>query len=214
MREHYLHALSELERQLDLLAKRVEQAIHESMWALEHQSLGFARQVIENDNVIDDSRYTIEQTALNLIARQQPLARDLRVVSAILGLASELERIGDYAEGIAEISIRCEYLPPVELPELIPQMTQHALSMLKEALEALHQRDAEAFERLHQKDDIVDNLYSELTTWAFEIMRENPQTLERATYYLWIGHNLERIADRTINIAEKAAYIATGTLPP
>ncbi len=212
MREHYRHVLADLESELAQLGTDVQSAVHAALWALEHESLGFAKQVITNDSLIDQRRYALERSALDLIARQQPLARDLRLVSTILSLASELERIGDYAEGIAELVLRCASLPPLILPEQIAAMATQSQAMLKAALSALHQRDAQALERLEADDNVVDDLYRTMTAWAFTTMREQPAVLERATYYLWVAHNLERIADRTINIAEGAVFISTGTV--
>jgi len=211
MRERYLHALAELEEQIRAMGSLVERAVHNAIWSLEHNEAGFAHDIIAKDQVIDECRYAIETAALDVIARQQPLARDLRVVSAILNLASELERIGDYAEGIAEIFLRCAALPPLALPAQIPAMALHAEAMLRDALDALHRRDPEAAARLEAADNTVDVLYIEVTAWAMQSMREAPQTLERAMYYLWIAHNLERIADRTVNIGERTSFIATGT---
>jgi phosphate transport system protein len=212
MRERYLHALAELEAQIREMGALVERAVHNAIWALEHNEPAFAHDIIAKDRAIDARRYAIETAALQVIARQQPLAGDLRVVSAILDLASELERIGDYAEGIAEIFLRCETLLPLALPAQISKMAGNAEAMLHDALEALHQRDPEAAVRLETADTTVDVLYIEVTAWAMQSMREAPQTLERAMYYLWIAHNLERIADRTVNIGERTTFIATGTL--
>lgn len=210
MRERYRYALAELDEQMREMGMLVERAVREAIWSLEHHSLAFARQVIAHDSAIDERRYAIETAALTVIARQQPLAGDLRVVSAILGLSSELERIGDYAEGIAEIMLRCEALLPLALPPQISAMARHAQAMLRDALDALHKRDAQAASRLESADTVVDVLYIEVTAWAMQSMREDAATLERAMYYLWIAHNLERIADRTVNIGERTTFIATG----
>ena len=212
MRERYLHALAELEAQIRDMGGLVKRAVHNAIWALEHNAPAFAHEIIAKDRAIDERRYAIETAALDVIARQQPLARDLRTVSAILDLASELERIGDYAEGIAKILLRCAAQPALALPAPIPAMAAHAEAMLHDALEALHNRDPEAAVRLERADTSVDVLYIEVTAWAMQSMRKSPQTLERAMYYLWIAHNLERIADRTVNIGERTTFIATGTL--
>ncbi|MBA3469160.1 MAG: phosphate signaling complex protein PhoU [Herpetosiphonaceae bacterium] len=212
MRERYLHALAELEGQIRDMGALVKRAVHNAIWSLEHNQPAFAHEIIAKDREIDMRRYAIETAALHVIARQQPLAGDLRVVSAILDLASELERIGDYAEGIAEIFLRCARQPPLALPPPISTMARHAEAMLNDALESLHNRDPEAATRLEAADTAVDVLYIEVTAWAMQSMRESPQTLERAMYYLWIAHNLERIADRTVNIGERTSFIATGVV--
>ncbi|HEY1016119.1 MAG TPA: phosphate signaling complex protein PhoU [Herpetosiphonaceae bacterium] len=213
-RGHFLHDLAELERQIMELGAEAETAVTRAMWALTHRAPIFARQVIANDSVIDERRYAVEQAALHLLARQQPIAGDLRKVSAITGLASELERIGDYAEGIAEIVLRCAELPePVlELPPMIEAMSARALAMLRQALRSLAERDSGAAARLETEDSEVDTLYREAVDWSMCQMRAEPANVESAMYYVWVAHNLERIADRTVNIAERAAFIVTGIL--
>lgn len=212
MREHFLHALAELEGQIRDMGNRVSLAVRDALWSLERNEPIFARQIIANDNVIDELRYQIETNALSVITRQQPMARDLRVVSMFLELASELERIGDYAEGIAELVIRCIELPALDQPAQIKTMALKAQAMLRDALDALHERDPQAAERLEHSDDEIDGLYREVLAWTFATMRSQPDYVERAMYYLWIAHNLERIADRTINIGERTSFIATGII--
>lgn len=212
IRGHYLHDLAELERQIYELGSEVKTAVSRAMWSLEHHAPAFAMQVIDHDNVIDDLRYAIEQAAFSLIARQQPLARDLRAISAITGLASELERIGDYAEGIAAIVVRSVQLPALEPPAMLSQMAEKAQAMLDDALLALQHRDASAAERLENADSVVDALYQEVHRWSLRLMHDEPQHIERAMYYVWAAHNLERIADRTVNIGERTVFIATGIL--
>lgn len=210
MREHFFHDLAQLEAQIRDMGDVVCRSVRDALWALERNEPAFAQQVIVNDNDIDDRRYEIETAVLQVIARQQPLARDLRVVSSFLELASEIERIGDYAEGIAELAIRCATLAPLAMPPFINQMAECAQTMLRDALDALHSRDPQAANRLETADDQVDAIYREMLAWSFETMRTQPEHVERTTYYIWIAHNLERIADRTINIGERTAFIATG----
>ena len=214
MRERYQHDLQALEKQLLDLGHEVQQAVHKALWAFDHDSQGFAQQVVANDNAIDDLRYSVEQAALSLIARQQPLARDLRTVSTLLSLASELERIGDYAEGIATLVLRMQTYPSFVVPAELGVMAHDAEAMLVEALQALQQRDEHAVTRLEAADNLVDEQYRRLTNWAFTSIREHPDSVERITYYLWVAHNLERIADRTVNIGERTNFITTGLLDP
>ena len=214
IRGHYQHNFAELERRLLALGEMVDRAIVQAVWALMHRDIGGARRVIANDTAIDEQRYEIEEQALRLIARQQPLAGDLRAISSWIGLASELERIGDYAEGLAAIVVRTADLPALESPPLLKEMAAEARAMLRTAIDAVVARDVSAAERMERADDRVDEMYSRVLRELLEVMRDHPERSESATYLLWAAHNLERIADRTVNIAERAVFIATGTLAP
>jgi phosphate transport system protein len=214
LRGRYEHDISDLQRQLLALGEMVDRAIVNAVWALMHHDIGGARRVIANDTVIDEHRYLLEEEALRLIARQQPLAGDLRAISSWMGLASELERIGDYAEGIAAVALRVSELPVLEPSPVLNQMAGEARMMLENAIQAIVVRDATAAERLERADDQVDALYARVLKELLAVMRERPDLSETATYLLWAAHNLERIADRTVNIAERAVFIATGTLAP
>ena len=214
IRGHYEHDIADLERRLLALGEMVDRAIVNAIWALMHHDVGGARRVIANDTAIDEQRYEIEEQALRLIARQQPLAGDLRAISSWMGLASELERIGDYAEGLAAVVVRTADLPVLEPPLLLEQMAIEARMMLRKAIHAIVARDATAAEQMERADDHVDELYSRVLRELLAVMREHPDLSETATYLLWAAHNLERIADRTVNIAERAVFIATGTLVP
>lgn len=212
MREHYYHSLAELEGQLREMGQLVERAVREAAWALERSETGFARQIVANDTAIDELRYTIETAALNLIARQQPLARDLRTINTMIGTATELERIGDYAEGIARLVLRIDHLAPAEPPPQLPSMAAIAQHMLRDAMAAFVMRDAQAGPRFQLADNEIDDLYSDLSAWVLNRMREQPAAIERMIAYLQTAHNFERIADRTVNIAERTTFIATGVL--
>ena len=214
IRGRYEHDIADLQRRLLTLGDIVDRAIVNAVWALMHHDIGGARRVIANDTDIDEQRYLLEDEALRLIARQQPLAGDLRAISSWMGLASELERIGDYAEGIAAVALRAAELPMLEPPVLLNQMASEARVMLRQAIQAIVARDPTAAERMERADDQVDALYARVLQELLAVMRERPDLSETATYLLWAAHNLERIADRTVNIAERAAFIATGTLAP
>lgn len=214
IRTRYEHDLAELQRRLASLSETVDRAIANAVWALIHQDVGSAQRVVSGDTVIDDLRYDLEEEALRLMARQQPMAVDLRMVSALMGLASEMERIGDYAEGIAAIVLRGSELLKNNVPPAFAEMAQKARAMLKMATQAIVERDAGAVARLEQADDEVDTMYRQMVQELLAVMREQPDHSEAATYLVWAVHNLERIADRTVNIAERASFIATGTLAP
>ncbi|MDQ5852614.1 MAG: phosphate signaling complex protein PhoU, partial [Chloroflexota bacterium] len=162
IRAHYEHDLAELQRRLLSLGETVERSIVSAVWALMHRDASAARRVVRDDAVIDELRYDLEEHALRLLALQQPLASDLRTISALMGLASELERIGDYAEGIAAVVLRSAALADFEAPPLVYQMAQEARAMLRTALQAVVERDAGAVERLERADDQVDDLYQQV----------------------------------------------------
>lgn len=214
IRERYQHDLAELQQRLLELGDLVDKTIVRALWVLNHKDIDAARRLIDDDTTIDDIRYAIEDQALGLIARQQPLARDLRIITALSDLASELERIGDYAEGIAEIVIRNPTSTTLAPPYQLDKMANAARDMLRQSMRAVAERDAEAGERLQRADDHVDTLYQQIFQEMLIAMREDPDQSEAATYFIWAAHNLERIADRTVNIGERAAFIATGTLTP
>ncbi len=209
-RPRFEHDLLSLQRTLTALGEAAEHAVVRAVWALQHRDLAAAERVIVEEDAIDEARYNVEDQALRLIARQNPLATDLRVISTIMGLASELERIGDYAEGIAEIAIRLTKLPSLDVPPVMEEMANRAREMLRVSLAAVVARDASARERQEASDDIVDEQYQQVLQELLATMREHPALVEPATYMLWAAHNIERIADRTTNITERAGFIATG----
>ncbi len=213
-REHYVQQLRSLQDDLLRLAGLAEAAVGRAVTALQNQDVEEARRIIAEDDIIDRQQYALEDRALLLIARQAPMAVDLRTISAVISIASELERIGDYAEGLAAVVVRTADLPVLEPPPLLEQMATEARMMLRNAIDAIVARDATAAEQMERADDQVDELYSRVLRELLGVMRDHPDLSESATYLLWAAHNLERIADRTVNIAERAVFIATGTLAP
>jgi len=206
--------LADLQQHLLRLAEAVDRAIVGATWALAHRDTDEAQRVVDGDGAIDELRYAIEQDAILLLAGQQLLADDARAISAVMLIAAELERMGDHAGGIATIVLRSAELPSMGMPAALGQMAHKAREMLQHAIRAVIQRDTEAAVRLERTDDTIDRLYQHVQWEALPAMREHPEQTEWATYLLWIGHNLERIADRAVNIAERAAFIATGTMAP
>ena len=206
--------LADLQQHLLRLAEAVDRAIVGATWALAHRDTDEAQRVIDGDAAIDELRYALEQDAILLLAGQQLLADDARAISAMMLIAAELERMGDHAGGIATIVLRSVELPSMGMPAALGQMAHKAREMLQHAIRAVIQRDTEAAVRLGRIDDTIDRLYQRVQWEALPAMREHPEQTEWATYLLWIGHNLERIADRAVNIAERAAFIATGTMAP
>ncbi len=215
-RQEFDRELGRLETELILMSGFVEKAIFDALQALKNRDIDRSQRVIDEDDHIDETELEIERYCVELIRRQSPMAGDLRRIVASLQIAGELERIGDYAEGIAKISIMMGNQPLLKELIDIPRMGDMAVSMLKRALEAFMSSDAGNVRTisvdLEKEDDEVDDLYTKVQTDLMELVKSNPDNAERATYLMWVAHNVERVADRAMNIAERALYQATGEL--
>jgi phosphate transport system protein len=209
-RMDFEHHLQSLQEELLILGSMVEKAIARSTDALVHRDLALAKQVIADDKLINQKRYDIEEKCVELIATQQPLARDLRIIIAVLNIIVDLERIGDHAEGNAKIAIMIGDEPPLKPYIDVPRMADKTGEMLRAALDAFIKRDAEAARRVINEDDIVDNLYDQVFRELLSFMAEDPKTISRATRLIWVAHNLERSADRVTNICERTIFVITG----
>ena len=212
LRSEFHADLQKLQDDLLNLGSMVEKATIKAIDALKTRDLSLSRQVIEEDDVIDDIRYEIEARCEDLIAKQQPLATDLRLIIAIMHIVGELERIGDYAEGVAKISLAMGDEAPLKPLIDIPRMAQKASLMTRQSLDALVERDVDLAITVAESDDEVDALYDQIFRELVTFMIEDPRTIQRATYLLWVAHDLERIADRATNIAERVVYLVTGEL--
>jgi phosphate transport system protein len=204
--------LALLRDQLLQLGGLVEKAIVAAMDALERRDLEASKRVADEDDIIDEMRVDLEERCVDLIATQQPLAGDLRTLITVLHVAVELERIGDYAEGIGKISLMMGDEPPIKPLVDLPLMAERSMDMLKRSLDALMNRDVVAATEVCNDDDEVDELYDKVYHDLLDYMVKDPQTIRRATYLLWVAHDLERVADRTTNIAERVIYLVTGSL--
>jgi phosphate transport system protein len=190
----------------------VEQAILNAVDAFRRRDVEAAHEVVLNDSRINDKRFAIENRILILMATQSPLAHDLRLLAAHLEVITELERIGDYAKGIAKVAIRlADEEIPVPFRE-ISTMADLAVSMLHRALSAFVSEDIAVAYALPQEDDQVDNLYNAVSRKLVETMINNPSTIDQISQISWVIHNLERTADRVTNICERVIFIATGEL--
>ena len=205
--------LQDLEQDLVDLGRMVEKAISRSLLALSERDLEESRQVVLEDDFIDAKRFEIEDKCIDIIATHQPVARDLRLLTAILHIDSELERMGDYAEGIARISLMMGDEPPLKRLIDIPRMGEKAGSMVRRSLEALVNRDTVGAMQVCSDDDEIDALYDQVYHELILYMLQDPKTIQRATYLLWVSHDLERVADRATNIAERVVYLVTGKMP-
>jgi phosphate transport system protein len=210
LRENYRHQLLELERELIALGRMADGAVRRAVWALGQGAVGEAEAIIRGDDAIDDAADALTQHAMRVIATQGPVAGDLRMVSSFIQAADELERIGDYAEGIAKLVVRFGGPVPGGVPAPIDAMAAAARAMLNKALDGLVSRDPSINLRLKSEDDVVDAAYDELLAATTRQMERDPAMVAPGTYLLWIGHNLERIGDRATNIGEYVEYIVRG----
>ncbi|MBN1535613.1 MAG: phosphate signaling complex protein PhoU [Anaerolineales bacterium] len=211
-RETFERELQELKYQLLILGSMVEQAVREAVEALKRRDLEVARRIYDGDQNINEKRYEIEQNCLILIATQQPMARDLRMLAAILEVNTELERIGDYAKGICKINLMLGSEPLVKPLIDIPRMADLGLDMLHRALGAFVSGDADVARAIPEEDDKVDELYNRVYNDLLTMMFADPTIIHGANYLIWAAHNLERLADRVTNICERTVFLVTGEI--
>jgi phosphate transport system protein len=211
-RTEYQRSLQALQDDVVSLGSMVEKAILKAVDALRRRDLEESRNLLEGDTLIDQKRYEIEERCIEVIATQQPMARDLRTIVAFLIIANELERIGDYAEGIAKICLMMGEDPPLKPLIDIPRMAERSARMVRDSLEALVERNVDKAIQVCRDDDEVDALYDQVYRELLTFMIEDPRAFRRATFLLWAAHNLERAADRATNIGERVIFLVTGKL--
>ena len=211
-RQTFERELQDLQDGLLSLGNTVEKALLDAVRTLERRDMKASRQLIAQDREINTERYAIESETLALIATQQPTATDLRTLAAILEIATELERMGDYAKGIANINLMLGDGPLLKPLIDIPVMAQRACTMLHRALDAFVQRDVELASAIPADDDEVDALYNQVYRELVTYILEDAKCIEQANLLLWAAHNLERTADRVTNICERVIFTVTGKL--
>jgi phosphate transport system protein len=211
-RETFEKNMKELEQELIGMGDMVIRAVKRSVEALKSRDMDQAKVIISDDLLVNKKRWDIEEKCINLIATQQPVATDLREIIALLNISTDLERMGDHAEGIAKIVIMLGDEPLVKPLIDIPRMAEKTTDMIKRSLEAFVKRDAETARTICKEDDEVDKLYDQVYRELLTFMIEDPRTITRATYLMWTAHNLERIADRVTNICERIVFLVTGTM--
>lgn len=210
---HTFHKnLDDLQNDVTLLGSMVEKAIRRAMDALVRQDESAAQQIIRDDGEINRRRFEIEERALELVALQAPMASDLRVIAAVFNVSSDLERMGDHAAGIAEIVLMHKGEPRLQPLTELENMAEQATSMLRQALDSFANRDPELARRVCSLDDGVDELYDSFYHSMLQRMIDDPSLIQRATYLIWVSHNLERIADRATNICERVVFLITGRM--
>ena len=204
--------LREMQEDVLIMSSMVDKALQRSVDALRTRDIAISNAVVDDDLAINKKRYELEEKCIHTMALQQPMAADLRVLVAMLFIASELERIADHAEGIARINLMMGEEPlPAALNE-IWEMGDRSGDMLRRAITSFVDRDAEAARRICDEDDLVDTLYDQAYNRIIHMMISDPSDVQRLTYLIWTSHNLERIADRVTNICERVIFMVTGVL--
>jgi phosphate transport system protein len=211
-RENFDQELQRLQDEVLTLGSRVESAITDSVDALKRRDLDESRRLIAQDRLINERRFELESDALALIATQHPMARDLRTIAAVLDITSELERIGDYAKGIAKINLMIGEEHFVKPLTDVSSMASKARHMLDQSLEAFVRQDVALARTIPDLDDQVDALYNRVYRMSIDLIMDDPGQIDQANYLLWVAHNLERAADRVTNICERVIFTATGEM--
>jgi len=210
VRTTFEHEIQELKDEIIILGSMVEQAMLDSVEALKRRDLEWSEKIVAGDAAINQKRFALENRAMIVIATQQPMARDLRVIASILEVISELERMGDYAKGIGVINIRMGDHAILKPLIDIPRMAEKGTDMLHRALTAFVNEDADAARKLPNEDDEVDHLYEQVYRELMTYVISDPSSIERANFLLWAAHNLERFSDRVTNICERTVFVVTG----
>jgi phosphate transport system protein len=212
IRTTYHKKLREIQDDVLAMGSMVDKALSRAMEALKKRDVATANQVILNDLKINEKRFNIEEKCIQLIATQQPMASDLRNIICVLNVVTELERIGDHAEGIGKIVVMIGDEPPLKPLIDLPRMTDKTVGMMRRSLDAFINHDADAAREIITEDDAVDSLYEQVFHDLLIFMAEDPRTITRATRLLWVAHNLERSADRVTNICERVVFCVTGKM--
>ena len=209
-RHNYDLELETLRKDILQMGELVAKAIEDAVLSLAKQDVELARQVMASDDGIDNLEIEIEDKCMLLIAKQQPLARDLRIISTGLKITTDLERMGDHAYDIANVTLRLASQPLIKPLVDIPRMAQMAQKMLQNSLEAYTRMDTILAEQVCLADDDVDDLYQQVFRELLTYMMEDPKNIGQATQLIFVSRYLERIADHATNIAEWVIYLATG----
>ena len=212
LRKTFESEIKQVKDEVLLVGSMVEQAIIDSVEALKKRDIQTSERIFAADQEINKKRFDIESQLMIMIATQQPMAHDLRVLASILEINAELERMGDYAKGICNINIRMGNEPLLKPLIDIPRMARKGADMLHRALSAFVDEDMEAARRIPAEDDEVDELYKQVYRELMTFVIADPTAIERANWLLWAAHNLERFADRVTNICERTVFIVTGEL--
>ncbi len=212
LRKTFETEIKQVKDEVLVLGSMVEQAIVDSVEALKKRDVKASEKLFAADREINRKRFQIENDLMIMIATQQPMAHDLRLLASIMEINSELERMGDYAKGIANINIRMGDAPLLKPLIDVPRMAQKGADMLHRALTAFINEDIDTARKIPVEDDEVDALYNQVYRELMTIVIADPTAIERANWLLWTAHNLERFADRVTNICERTVFVVTGEL--
>jgi phosphate transport system protein len=212
LRKTFESEIQQVKDEVLVLGSMVEQALLDSVDALKKRDIKASQKIFAEDQEINKKRFDIEGKLMVLIATQQPMAHDLRLLASCMEIISELERMGDYAKGIANINMRMGDAPLLKPLIDVPRMAQKGADMLHRSLSAFVNEDVETAKSLPVEDDEVDALYNQVYRELMTFIIQDPSTMERANWLLWVAHNLERFADRVTNICERTIFIATGEM--
>jgi phosphate transport system protein len=209
-RHFFERELEELHLQLIKMSSLVEESIENTIIALKKQDVELARKIFRGDDIIDDMEKKIEKICLNLIARQQPLAKDLRSISTALKIITDMERIADHSADIAEITIRMANMKYIKPLIDIPKMAELARQMVNKAIDSYVRQDTKLAQEVCDSDDAVDELFSKITLELINLMKNDTETVEQAIDFMFIAKYLERMADHATNIGEWVVFNVTG----
>jgi len=209
-REKFEHDLQRLKDEILALGAMAERAVAESVQALKKRDTAKAHLIMDEDRLINEKRYAIENETLTLIATQQPMAGDLRTLAAIFEIATELERIADYAKGIANDTLMLGEEPLIKPLDDVPRMAEKSGDMLHRALDSFMRQDVDKARAIPREDSEVDALYEKTYRELIACIMTDPRTTEQANRLTWVAHNLERVADRVGNICERVVFSITG----
>lgn len=212
LRKTFESEIQQVKDDVLVLGSMVEQALLDSVEALKKRDIKASEKIFAEDQEINKKRFDIEGKLMVLIATQQPMAHDLRLLASCMEIISELERMGDYAKGIANINIRMGDAPLLKPLIDVPRMAQKGADMLHRSLTAFVNEDVATAKTLPVEDDEVDALYNQVYRELMTFVIQDPTTIERANWLLWVAHNLERFADRVTNICERTVFISTGVM--
>jgi phosphate transport system protein len=202
----------EIQNDVLSMGNTVTKAINRSIEALKKRDLKLAHQIIADDVKINEQRFAIENRCIELMAAQKQIVSDLRIIVSALNIVTELERIGDYAEGIAKIVIMIGDEPPLKPLIDIPRMAELTTEMIDKGLQSFVKRDVKLAKHVITMDNVVDGLYDQVFRELLTFMMADPKTINRATRLIWVAHNLERAADRVTNICERVIFTVTGKM--
>ena len=209
-RHSFDQGLDDLHQDLIKMGSLVEESIDNTILALKKQDIELANQVFRNDDVIDELEKKIEKKCMNLIARQQPLAKDLRTISTALKIITDMERIADHSADIAELTIRMAHIKYIKPLIDIPRMAEMAKHMVNKSIDAYVRQDVGLAQEVCASDDDVDDLFNKIILELVNIMKNDPQTVEQAIDLMFIAKYLERMADHATNIGEWVVFNVTG----